>query len=130
MAFAAASKRLHGLTANRSEFLGRMGSYSRPAAMTLIGLSGEVQPGCDPCAALQVHIELPAGGGEEVSAAFTSARVATGSTAGPDDGASDAIAGSAAVVGATKPSAGPHAVFTNLVGSAGAREGEAATCQS
>ena len=66
VAFAAASKRLHGLTANRSEFLGRMGSYSRPAAMTLIGLSGEVQPGCDPCAALQVHIDLPAGGSEEV----------------------------------------------------------------
>ena len=66
VAFAAASKRLHGLTADRSEFLGRLGSLTQPAALGRIGLSSTVQAGIDPCAALQLHIDLPPGGSEEV----------------------------------------------------------------
>ena len=66
VAFAAASKRLHGLTADRSEFLGRLGSMAQPAALGRIGLSGAVQPGCDPCAALQVHLDLAEGESEEI----------------------------------------------------------------
>ena len=66
VAFAAASKRLHGLTADRSEFLGRLGSLAQPAALSRIGLSSAVQAGLDPCAALQLHIDLPPGGSEEV----------------------------------------------------------------
>jgi cyclic beta-1,2-glucan synthetase len=66
VAFAAASKRLHGLTADRSEFLGRLGSLSHPAALGRIGLGSTVQAGLDPCAALQMHIDLPPGGSEEV----------------------------------------------------------------
>lgn len=66
IAFVAASKKLHGLTADRTEFLGRMGNLSHPAALDRIGLSSAVEPGLDPCAALQLHIELPPGGTEEV----------------------------------------------------------------
>lgn len=66
VAFAAANTRLHGLTADRTEFLGRMGNLRLPAGLTRIGLSGAVGPGLDPCAALQVHVDLPPEGSAEV----------------------------------------------------------------
>jgi cyclic beta-1,2-glucan synthetase len=62
VAFAAASRKLHGMTADRTEFLGRLGSLQRPAALSRIGLAGRVQAGLDPCAALQLHVDLPPGG--------------------------------------------------------------------
>ncbi|HEX7974827.1 MAG TPA: hypothetical protein VF498_10490, partial [Anaerolineales bacterium] len=61
VAFAAANKPLHGLTADRTEFLGRMGSRARPAALGRIGLASMVEAGQDPCAALQLHIDLQPG---------------------------------------------------------------------
>ena len=61
VAFVAAGQRLHGFTADRSEFLGRYGERGRPAALTRIGLASTVRAGADPCAALQVHVDLPAG---------------------------------------------------------------------
>jgi cyclic beta-1,2-glucan synthetase len=61
VAFVAASQRLHGFTADRSEFLGRHGDRARPAALARIGLASTVGSGADPCAALQVHVDLPAG---------------------------------------------------------------------
>jgi cyclic beta-1,2-glucan synthetase len=61
VAFAAASTRLHGLTADRAEFLGRRGTRAVPAALTRIGLARVVQAGIDPCAALQVHVDLAPG---------------------------------------------------------------------
>lgn len=66
VAFVAASKRLHGLTADRAEFLGRMGSITYPTALNRVGLASSVQPGLDPCAALQLHIDLKPGESEEI----------------------------------------------------------------
>jgi len=61
LAFLASSLAPHGLTADRTEFLGRLGDRRRPAALQRIGLAGTVQPGTDPCAAIQVHIDLAPG---------------------------------------------------------------------
>jgi len=66
VAFVAASQELHGLTADRTEFLGREGTRTRPAALERIGLAGAVKPGLDPCAALQVHLNLAPGEVQEV----------------------------------------------------------------
>jgi cyclic beta-1,2-glucan synthetase len=66
VAFAAANKKLHGLTADRTEFLGRMGSSTHPAGLGRIGLASMIEAGIDPCAALMLHIDLPPGEAEEV----------------------------------------------------------------
>ena len=66
VAFVAASEKLHGLTADRGEFLGRHGSRMIPAALRRIGLGSTVRPGLDPCAALQVHINLAPGATADV----------------------------------------------------------------
>lgn len=52
----------HGLTADRTEFLGRAGGLAAPSALDRIGLSDRVQPeDADPCAAYQVHLDLEPG---------------------------------------------------------------------
>ena len=61
IAFLAAGKAVHGFTADRVEFLGRRGDYARPEALERWGLMGNVEAGVDPCAALQVHLELAPG---------------------------------------------------------------------
>jgi cyclic beta-1,2-glucan synthetase len=66
VAFLAASQPQHGLTADRTEFLGRLGGYESPAALNLIGLAGRVAPGSDPCAAIMLHLDLPPGDGKEI----------------------------------------------------------------
>jgi cyclic beta-1,2-glucan synthetase len=66
VAFVSASKELHGLTAERTEFLGRMGSLAYPAALNRVGLDSAVEAGLDPCAAMQLHIELHPGEAKEV----------------------------------------------------------------
>jgi cyclic beta-1,2-glucan synthetase len=61
VAFLASERAIHGFTADRTEFLGRGGDYSRPDALERWGLSGRVDAGADPCAALQIHLELAPG---------------------------------------------------------------------
>ncbi len=61
VAFLASEKKAHGFTADRTEFLGRRGDYAHPEALERWGLSGCLDRGIDPCAALQVHLELAPG---------------------------------------------------------------------
>jgi cyclic beta-1,2-glucan synthetase len=58
VAFLTATRPPHGLAADRREFLGREGDLRRPAALLRWGLSDRVEPGADPCAAYQVHLDL------------------------------------------------------------------------
>ncbi len=66
VAFLAANKTPHGVTADRTEFLGRMGSLQAPAALERIGLASRVNAGLDPCAVIQLHVDLAPGQVEEV----------------------------------------------------------------
>jgi cyclic beta-1,2-glucan synthetase len=61
VAFLASKDRAHGFTADRTEFLGPRGDYARPEALERWGLSGRIDVGADPCAALQVHMDLAPG---------------------------------------------------------------------
>lgn len=65
-AFLATPQVVHGYTADRREFLGKHGSLSRPASLERIGLADRDGTGLDPCAALTVHVDLPANGTGEV----------------------------------------------------------------
>jgi len=66
VAFLAASKAPHGVTTDRTEFLGRLGDVSHPAALNRIGLASTIEAGFDPCAVIQLHVDLAIGGSEEV----------------------------------------------------------------
>jgi cyclic beta-1,2-glucan synthetase len=66
VAFLTASRTPHGITADRAEFIGREGTLQRPAALGRWGLSGNVQPGSDPCAAFQVHLDLASDAEDDV----------------------------------------------------------------
>jgi cyclic beta-1,2-glucan synthetase len=65
-AFLASSQPPHGVTADRAEFIGRMGDLRCPSALTRLGLAGEVRAGLDPCAAIQLHVDLAPGEAKEV----------------------------------------------------------------
>jgi cellobiose phosphorylase len=54
------------LTCSRSEFIGRNGTLSQPAAMKRARLSGRTGAGLDPCGALQVAFDLREGQEREV----------------------------------------------------------------
>ena len=54
------------VSGDRTEFLGRNGTLSAPAAMTRTRLSGKVGAALDPCAAIQVNFDLAAGQEREI----------------------------------------------------------------
>ncbi|HWQ45734.1 MAG TPA: protein ndvB, partial [Longilinea sp.] len=66
VAFLAANKKPHGITTDRSEFLGRLGCLRAPEALKRIGLASAVNAGLDPCAAMQLHVDLAPGASKEV----------------------------------------------------------------
>ncbi|MCC5797792.1 MAG: hypothetical protein JJU48_10785 [Methylophaga sp.] len=66
IAFVHISEQKQSITANRTEFIGRNGSLTSPAAMTKQQLSGSTGAGLDPCAAIQSKIELAAGQSREI----------------------------------------------------------------
>ncbi len=67
IAFVDVSDGSRTVTGDRKEFLGRNGSRARPAALRRLRLSGRVGAGLDPCAALQVAVDLPDAQEREVS---------------------------------------------------------------
>ncbi|MFZ3071607.1 MAG: glucoamylase family protein [Anaerolineaceae bacterium] len=66
IAFLMANRTLYGFSTSRLEFLGSDGDLSHPAALQRIGLSGSLKVGSDPCAALQVPLDLLPGGTDEI----------------------------------------------------------------
>ncbi|PYV38141.1 MAG: hypothetical protein DMG06_26410 [Acidobacteria bacterium] len=58
IAFVSATPAPSSFTSDRTEFLGRNGSVTRPAALQRQSLSNRTGAGLDPCAAVQVSIEL------------------------------------------------------------------------
>jgi cyclic beta-1,2-glucan synthetase len=66
IAFADVLQRPRTLTGDRTEFLGRNGSPADPAALHRQHLSGRAGAGLEPCAALQVSIDLESGAEREV----------------------------------------------------------------
>jgi len=67
IAFVDVNETTRTLTGDRREFIGRNGSLAQPAAMKRTRLSGKVGAGLDPCGAVQVAFDLPAGQERETS---------------------------------------------------------------
>ena len=66
IAFLVADPPPRSVTADRTEFLGRHGSLSAPAALGRLGLSDRVGPALDPCAAVMTGITLAPGQTTEI----------------------------------------------------------------
>jgi cellobiose phosphorylase len=72
--FVDSSEPVRTVTADRTEFLGRNGAPSSPAAMRRARLSGRMGAGLDPCAAMQVQVNLESGQEKDVVFIVGSAR--------------------------------------------------------
>jgi cyclic beta-1,2-glucan synthetase len=67
VAFLASTREPAGVTTDRTEFLGNLGSYIRPAALERVGLTPHVEAGSDPCAVLQFLLWLQPGETKEIT---------------------------------------------------------------
>jgi len=67
VAFLASTREPYGVTTDRTEFLGNLGSYIRPAALERVGLTPRVEAGADPCAVLQSLLWLQPGETKEIT---------------------------------------------------------------
>ena len=67
VAFLACTREPAGVTTDRTEFLGKLGSYIRPAALERVGLTPRVEAGTDPCAVLQFLLWLQPGETKEIT---------------------------------------------------------------
>jgi cyclic beta-1,2-glucan synthetase len=76
VAFVDSSEAMRTVTADRTEFVGRNGTPADPAALHRIRLSGRVGAGFDPCAAVQVPVDLDDGQEKEVVFILGAARSA------------------------------------------------------
>lgn len=70
VAFFNCSETNRSVTGDRNEFLGRNGKFDNPSALRRVRLSGRVGAGYDPCAAIQVPLQLA--DGQEKIITFTS----------------------------------------------------------
>lgn len=66
VAFFDVDDRTQSVTGDRTEFIGRNGRMRNPAGMVAQDLSGRVGAGLDPCGAIRVPFDLPAGATREV----------------------------------------------------------------
>jgi cyclic beta-1,2-glucan synthetase len=67
VAFLASTRIPQAITSNRAEFLGRNGSFSSPAALHRVSLSGQISSSYDPCAAMSHIIWLSPGEEKEIT---------------------------------------------------------------
>jgi cyclic beta-1,2-glucan synthetase len=65
--FVSSSELASSITTSRTEFIGRNGTLTKPAALRRTRLSGKTGVGLDPCAAMQVHLELEPGQEQEIT---------------------------------------------------------------
>ncbi|MFH1807489.1 MAG: glucoamylase family protein [Pseudomonadota bacterium] len=66
VAFLDCSETVRSVSGDRAEILGRNGDPANPALLRLRQLSGRLGPGLDPCAAMQVQVELAEGAEREI----------------------------------------------------------------
>jgi cyclic beta-1,2-glucan synthetase len=74
VAFLDTSEAQRTVTGDRNEFFGRNGTAANPAGMARVRLSGRVGAGLDPCAAMQVMVDLADGQEREIVFTFGSGR--------------------------------------------------------
>ncbi len=74
VAFWHATSPAHSFTCDRTEFIGRNRTLAWPAALARPHLAGRAGGGLDPCAALQITLEIPAGESRQVAFVLGQAR--------------------------------------------------------